>query len=415
MVIRPIPLLAALWLTALPAQELMEGIGTGGRLMPADEGILELGESRTDLPCRIRPVNPELQFDFSFHPSYDLEIPLRELAETKSITAVFRVIPEGRPEEAVHFRQKWTVPELPDKPAGSVHLRGEFVVGEGEYRVDWLMRDDSERYCSASWRVSARLKSRDRQVALHLAPRAILPFTTDLFQPEAPVPRDLNQPLKIRILLHLSAPSKSAAAMRTAETMALLSMLRNIAREPRIGSVSITAFNIDQGRILYRQQAASQIDFPGLGQAIQQSSFGTISVQTLREPVDAARFMSDLLIQECAGDEIDALIFIGPARSPEAGAWRNLPKALSTITYPVFYLNYNPMALSNPWRDSIGSVVKFLRGVEYVIAEPRDVSLAWNEIMSRIEKDSTSQPAFPRQKDRSAQSPTTSLQRQKGS
>jgi len=51
---------------------------------------------------------------------------------------------------------------------------------------------------------------------------------------------------------------------------------------------------------------------------------------------------------------------------------------------PVFYLNYDPDPVVNPWRDLIGSVVKFWKGFEYTISRPRDLFPAWNNVMARI-------------------------------
>ena len=49
-------------------------------------------------------------------------------------------------------------------------------------------------------------------------------------------------------------------------------------------------------------------------------------------------------------------------------------------------MNYNLMPQQNPWRDSIGTVVKKLRGYEYTISRPRDLWTAWTDIMGRIVK-----------------------------
>jgi hypothetical protein len=61
-------------------------------------------------------------------------------------------------------------------------------------------------------------------------------------------------------------------------------------------------------------------------------------------------------------------------------------KELSSVPYPVFYMNYNLTPVQNPWRDPIGNVVKRLRGYEYTIARPRDLWTSWSDIMSRIVK-----------------------------
>ncbi len=61
-------------------------------------------------------------------------------------------------------------------------------------------------------------------------------------------------------------------------------------------------------------------------------------------------------------------------------------KDLASVSFPVFYMNYNLFPVQNPWRDPIGNVVKRLRGSEYTIARPRDLWTSWSDIMSRIVK-----------------------------
>jgi len=171
--------------------------------------------------------------------------------------------------------------------------------------------------------------------------------------------------------------------MRTTETDAVLSILRNIARESRIGSYSITAFNLEKSQVLFRRENAPEIDFPALGTAIKQARLGTIDVRTLRQNDSGKQFLGKLLAEEMGKNRVDALIFVGPKTStepPERGALRELGEPRC----PVFYLLYDPDPSGNPWRDLIGSVVRLWKGFEYTISKPRDLFLAWNEVMSRI-------------------------------
>ena len=53
---------------------------------------------------------------------------------------------------------------------------------------------------------------------------------------------------------------------------------------------------------------------------------------------------------------------------------------------PVFYMNYSLNPQANPWRDAIGTAVKYLKGVEYTISRPRDLFFSWTDIVGRIVK-----------------------------
>jgi hypothetical protein len=61
-------------------------------------------------------------------------------------------------------------------------------------------------------------------------------------------------------------------------------------------------------------------------------------------------------------------------------------KDIGEPKFPVFYMNYNVNPQANPWRDAIGSAVKYFKGAEFTISRPRDLFFAWSEIMGRIVK-----------------------------
>jgi len=383
---------AILFLALLPAvaargQALMGPSGSV-YLLPSDAAILEGNELRTDLPCTVKQITPELGFDLGFHSGYEVSVPFQYLAGSgNELTAVFRVIPEEYPDKTMYFSQKWEVPPLLRDAKGTAYLRGEFRSGPGKYQVEWLMRDREERFCSARWQISAEPRGKDKDIELQFPRGIAAPERADSFGSEPPVMRDVNHAFKVVVLLNVASQAPGSASMRNTETAALLSILRSIAREPRIGSYSISAFNLDRNEVLFRSENAPQVDFPALGAAIKQAHLGTIDVQRLRQNDAGIQFLRGLLAEAMRMSRPDALIFVGPkTTTPEYGVRGALGalKEFGEPSCPVFYLNYNADPVSNPWRDMIGSVVKLWRGFEYSISRPRDLPLAWTEVMSRI-------------------------------
>jgi len=166
---------------------------------------------------------------------------------------------------------------------------------------------------------------------------------------------------------------------------ALVSILRSIARDPRIGTFSVVAFNMQQQRVLYRQDASDQIDFPSLGDALNSLKLGTVDIKRLSQKHGDTEFLTNLITQEMGSkDHPDALIFAGPKVMLDENVSQESLREVGTVEYPVFYMNYNFNPQSNPWRDAIGNTVKFFRGQEYTISRPRDLWHAWTDIMSRI-------------------------------
>jgi hypothetical protein len=390
----------ALWpLPSLPAQELIAGAPPGSvvRLIPSDSVILESSENRKDLPCTVAPDKPNLGFDLKFHVTYEVSVPLKDLAGTDNrLTMVFRVTPDGRPGDPVYFSQHISVPAIDTDEGGPAFLDGEFNVGEGKYHIDWLMRDRTERMCSFHWDSEASLPVRDKQMALDIDAGAVQAVDLQLFKQEPPIQREEKpQPLNVKVMVNFAPQDATAAALQPLDTVALLSMLRSISREPRIRKFSIVAYNMQQQRVIYRQDEASQIDFPALGKAIQALRLGTVDLKNLVQKHSDTEFLTQLMTKEVkdAPENLDALIFAGPKIMLDDGLAPDTLKQLSEVKFPVFYLNYNAKPQVNPWRDAIGNTVRFLKGGEYTITRPRDLFFAWSEIMGRIVKSKVGRSA----------------------
>jgi len=370
-------------------QQLMSAATLGGQvlLIATDAAVLESGEARNDLPCGVLPSKPTMGFDLKFHSGYDVSIPLKELAGSENqLVMVFRVTPENR--DPVYFTQRVNVPVIEDTARGEAVLQGQFDLGEGKYHVAWLMRDRMERICSSFWDVEASLPARDRQMALDIAAGTVLPADGELFKQEAPVEREREGPVNVKVLVNFAPQDSSSATLQPLDTNALCSILRNIAREPRIGKFTLIAYNMQEQRVLYRQEEASQIDFPALGDALKSLNLGTVDLKRLSQKHGDSEFLADLITREMTGenDRPDAVIFAGPKVMLESALPPDALKPLADVKFPVFYMNYNLNPQVNPWRDAVGAAVHVLKGTEFTISRPRDLFYAWTEIIGRIVK-----------------------------
>ncbi len=376
----------------LPAQELMAGDASGGmvRLFASDGAVLESQDVRKDLPCTVTPSKPVLGFDLKFHAGYEVAVPLKELAgDSNQLTMVFRVIPEDHADDPFYFAQHVNVPALDDEERGPAFLLGAFDVGEGKYHIDWLMRDRSERVCSFHWDAEAALPARDKQMVLDIKAGAVRQVDTETFRPDPPVERDhVDSPLNVKVLINFAPQDAAAASLQPFDLSALVSILRSIDRDPRIGKFSLVAFNLQKQKVIYRQQEASVIDFPALGQALHALSLGTIDLKLLAKKHGDSEFLAGLIAREVgqAKQSPDAVIFAGPKLAADDAIPPEALKQLGDVKFPVFYMNYNLNPAGNPWRDAIGNTVKYLKGMEFTISRPRDVFFAWNEIIDRIVK-----------------------------
>jgi hypothetical protein len=371
------------------AQSPLAGTGPEGGvwMLPTDWSVLETQDPRSDLPCSVDPVKPSVGFDFRFHSGYEVTVPLKELAGDENLlTMIFRVTPGNRKERPFYFAQRVRVPQIAPDASGNAYLQGAFNLGEGQYHVDWLMRDRTQRVCSSYWDAEALLGAKDKPLSLILAPGSVEATEAEDFKAEPPVARvrDLP-PLDVKVLINFSPQDEHSMAFPPEEMEALVSILRGIDRQPRIGRFSVVAFNLQEQRVLYSQPYSQDIDFPALGKALRTLKLGTVDLKRLENKNGETEFLAGL-IQQVVGkdDHPDALVFAGPKALVGETVPRDSLEGVGEVEYPVFYLNYNLHPQSVPWRDAIGRAVKFFRGYEFTITRPKDLGVAMSEMVAKI-------------------------------
>lgn len=382
--------LLALGSSYASGQALLSGSGSGAiNIVNTDLAVLEAGEERKDLPCSVLGGKPVLGFDLRHHASFEVSVPLRDLMGSDNLlTILFRVTPLEPAANPVFFTQRVRVPSIEEDAKGDAYLQGGFDIGEGKYKVDWLMRDRSERVCSSSWEADAILPPKDRQIGLALQPGTVQPMNREQFKEEPPVARaESDTPLNVKVLINFAPQNSRSATLQPMDTSALVSILRNISREPRIGRFSLVAFNLQEQRVLYRQENADRIDFPALGAALSSLSLGTVDLKRLANRNGETDFLTGLIVDETgSASATDALVFAGPKAMLEENVPQDSLRQIGDLHFPVFYMNYNLYPTSVPWNDTIGKAVKFFKGYEYTISKPRDLWFAVSEMVTRISK-----------------------------
>jgi hypothetical protein len=401
-------LLAVMATSSAPAhaQVLIHGSGPHHRanIFNTDLAVMESGEQRKDLPCTVTPSKPTLGFDLKFHAGYQVTVPLKELAGSENVLSiVFRVSSESHRDDPAYFVQHLRVPPLQEDAKGDAYLQGAFDVGEGSYHIDWLMRDKTERICSFNWDSEAALGSKDRTMSLAIAPEAVQRSDGEDFKEEPPVQRapsdpaqHVDPPLNVKVLVNFAPQNSLSAALQPLDTTALVSILRTISRDPRIGKFSIVAFNMQEQKVIYRQDDASRIDFPALGTALTTLNLGTVDLKRLGDKHGDTEFLTTLVRKEMTAapqGHPDAVVFAGPKILLDTNPPEEALRDAVDIDFPVFYMNYNLNPQAVPWKDAISHTVHFFRGYEYTISRPRDLWFAVSEMVSKIVKSRNGRPA----------------------
>jgi hypothetical protein len=329
--------------------------------------------------------------DFLFHTGYRVGVPVEKFAGSSSVlTILFRVFVEKRGDEPTYFVQTVQVPTIGQDARGYGVIDGSFLVGQGNYRVDWLMRDLDGRVCSGSWQLEARVDAREGPLADIVVVETIQPVAANPFSP--PVKIGSNQQdrrLAVKIIVNFASQNIKHSTLSATDIEGLAAILREIGKDPRIGSYSIVACSVSTQQILYRQQDGQQLDLPALGEAVRMVSPGKIDVKRLAVKRGEAEFLTNLLMEEMRSDRPDALIFVGPKYPLDGELSSEVVAMLKNAAYPVFYLMYIRDPFFFPWPDAIGRVVRRLHGVEYRVSRPGDLFNAWSDVLARIKSKQT--------------------------
>jgi hypothetical protein len=358
-------------------------LGTEFRLQSFDMAVLESRKPRADFSCQVTPDKPGLGFDLRFHADYRVTVPIKVLADVGGwLQVLMRVTPVANRDAPTYFEQRVTVPDVPPKAKGEGLVTGGFEVGYGRYQVDWMMRDAGERVCSSHWKLETKPGRRERNLPLTLEPDMIAERGDSSSDDKLPVDR-AAQPLHLKILLNLSPARPQQTILNREDAAVLLSMLRGITREPGVNRFNLVAFNIWEQKIIARQDNAERIDFAGLAQAIQAPTNGTVNYRRLQDPQSDVHFVTKLLMDQLGtrAASPDAIIIVGPKVTLQKKLPLESLREGGTAPCPIFYLNYNPSPIDEPWPDTIGSALKaYSRASAYNIVFPRDLGAAMRDI-----------------------------------
>ncbi len=359
-------------------------------LLPDDEGVLASGRNRKDLDCRVSANKPAMQFDLRFHTGYVVTLPLKAVAgDGNRLRMLIRVTPLATPQSPVFLTSHMSVPPIDRDTGGDTEISGEYVVGPGRYRVDWLMRDRGDRVCSAHWNMEAKLDGAFENVFLPIPADTVAATPQDGFRELPEVQRDPGRPLSIKVLINFSPGEPGEAVLRGRDLQAIVSMLRAIARESLFGRFAVVAFSMDEQRVIYRQPEAPGIDFPALGEAVKTLKFGTVDYGLLRDRNSATNFLAALLTEHLGPQPAapDAIVIISPKVMLDKEVAREKLIQAGRAECPVFYMNYNARPYRHPWRGTISAALKAYRAVEYTITAPRDLSAALVRMTSKLKAD----------------------------
>ena len=381
-------LIACVLAGSLAAQRLFDSSpGSDLHFHPSDHAILSGDTNRSDLGCRVEPLKPRLGFDLKYTAGFIVRVPAEAVAPTgDALRAIFRVKALESNEDPVYFQQLFPIPAESADPGSRAVFPARYVLGPGNYKVDWLMRNRKGTVCSAHWVARAPTPGHTGRLAAAAATNLVAPYRQDSFANEPPVPRanGAGSGLHVSVLLNLAPLDRTKFKLSSYELESIIGMLRSLYREPSIGLFSLRAFNAIDRKLVHSSQRQPRLDFEALGAAIDAMQAGVIEATALVDPDGESEFLANLLNETLGGgDAPDAVIALGPKVDREAQIPEELLK-FGTDTGWLFQIAFHPTPRSYPWQGAIESALRPYGLTVYGVAMPQDYTRALEDVLGLI-------------------------------
>src|SRR5438552_17589834 len=107
------------------------------------------------LRCEVAPVRPQLNFGLNFQTGYVFRVPMKQYVGPGHIWAIASKVTPDSGGGPVYLSSAMRLPNLPQTNVVA-EWGGAYLVGEGGYKVDWLLIDDSNRSCRKTWHIEAK-------------------------------------------------------------------------------------------------------------------------------------------------------------------------------------------------------------------------------------------------------------------
>jgi hypothetical protein len=378
----PLLLVVALSVTG---QEMISPSTPGGRAwIERFEQDLAAAAAAPRLKCTVRPIKPVISFAFRYQAGYEAVLPVDQFPQSATTLRIrFRVI--SRQTNARHyFRRAGTLPPGLRRRRDVAGLSGGFLIGEGDYRIDWLLTDAEGRSCQKSWEIRLRLKSDEREVASLMAPGEVAPLALASWRRLPPARQAAR---RVALFLHVAPIHPRSVQMGQLDQALLVTTLISLFEQTPLRASSFHAISLHRQQELVRAPGFDEKALRALRETMDELELATIGIEQLRAADGAARLLARLAAEQMTSAEPpEALIFVGPVTRESAGDPRRLLGNLPGPAPPVFYLRLNYFPRWFPFDDPIEKLTRSLGGRVFQVSNPRQFARALREIEAALAK-----------------------------
>ncbi len=406
-------LLASLACLTAPAQALVDAAHLG-----AARAAFDSASSARELRCQFSALSPELNFSLRFQTGFSVKVPLGQfLGPGHGWEILLRVTPDAS--EPIFLTTSEKLPDVPETKIDG-EFTGMFVVGQGGYQVDALLKDDARRVCKSTWRIEARPAASERSLHFALAPGTVAELAAKSAAPPAAREPKLA---RLTVLQHAASLVPGRAQLQPDDVLALTGSLGSLLDQLPARSVRVVIFSLDQGAVLFQKDDFSSDDLDRAAKTIGELKLALVDYKTLQHSTGPPNVAAGLLRAESTAPHApDAIVFLGPYAPMPSGASATVLKPAPFDTPKLFYIQYRPFKPmpdgpytwqpnlargipgpcttrtpecepppdprfpSTPGPDPISLVTKAAKGEIIEVTRPQDFAVAIRHIQRHVER-----------------------------
>jgi hypothetical protein len=362
------------------------------------EGLRDFvpAEGESKLKCEVRRIKPALNFGFRFQSGYVVRVPMEQFEGSgHRWSTMMRVTPAGG--EAVYLMAPQRLPNIPETDV-QLEFAGGFLVGEGKYRVDWLLVDDQNRVCRDSWDIQAERSRSERNLPLGMPPGVIDDIGLRSSRSRVEAAHSTGggvEEQRITVLLHAAPLWPGRVRLRSYDRVLLLSSLSALIERLPAASFRVVAFNLDQQQEIFRSGNLNRRAFAELAGKLEAIELGTVDVNVLNAQKGHLDLLTTLVKEELeASPRSDIVIVLGPSARQHDKVPKSMLEQMRATEPRFFYFQYKPNRFrGSEFPDTISHAIKRIGGKVSVVRTPADFGKAILEATQELGRPLSSTPA----------------------
>lgn len=297
------------------------------------------------------------------------------------------VRPLDEPGEPAVFGDRFQTIEIPPNTRQQLTMTQSFASGPGRYQVDVRLIGQSGRICQTRLEVEAKRRKSERAIQLALEPGQVTASWLAIFRGHDRIERSPGDGLRVKVLLNMDvARRRRQVNVELYQFVPLLSTLRALSRNPEIHQFAVTAFSVEEQKLLFRQDYRSEVDFRAIGETLDAIKPGMVSIDNLGKNKDRD-FLGEVIRAELQTDDQPDFIVIA---GNESLLYRKIPGRnfddVKGRIAPLYFINTS----RHPLRGALGAAIRSLGGKEVDVRSPTELDKAVRRIVGTIEQQSAS-------------------------